>query len=391
MKWGLALSGGGSLGGYEYGAIQALIEAGYHFDVITGTSIGALNGMLLAAARMDRMKKVWESVTIDDVIVDGFDFALPITQTFSLKKNSKFQKFLRSYLKDHIGADVTPLKKMIADNLEGIDVAGLKVKIGVVACTYPGFSEEHFLLNEVESDRVKDCLLASCSCFPAFPVCKIGKKSYVDGGWKNEVPIDYCFELGADKVIAIELQCFPPPQKKEYFALPNVLMISPSRDQGSFLSFNREMIDKNIKLGYLDARVALGLNKGEKYCFRPNKALETLALKHVKEGLKDGAGFVNKAFKKLSTGAKRLKGKDEVAFFLLNLERVASLFGLDPYKEYGIEEMGRKIIAQASLYDSKKPNPEQAYWRSLFWEEEASFANPFLRRLDTMLFNTLWL
>lgn len=387
----MALSGGGSLGGYEYGAIQALLEAGYHFDVITGTSIGALNGTLLAGARMDRMKKVWESVTIDDVIVDGFDFALPITQTFSLKKDSKFQKFLRSYLKNHIGADVTPLKKMIEDNLEGIDVPNLKVKTGIVTCTYPGFNEERYLLNDLKPEEVKDYLLASCSCFPAFPVCKIGKKSYVDGGWKNEVPIDYCFELGADKVIGVELQCFPPPQKKEYFALPNVIMISPSRDQGSFLSFNRESIDKNIKLGYLDAKVALGLDKGEKYCFRPNKALETLALKHAKEGLKFGANFVNKALKKLLTGTKRIKTRDEVAFFLLNLERVASLFGLDPYKEYGIEEMGRKIIEQASLYDSKKPNPEQAYWRALFWEREAHLNNPFLRRLDSMLFNTLWL
>ena len=52
--------------------------------------------------------------------------------------------------------------------------------------------------------------------------------------------------------------------------------------------------------------------------------------------------------------------------------------------------MGRKIIAEASLYD-QKPNAEKAYFRSLFWEGKGSFNNPFYRNLDDMLFNTLWL
>lgn len=45
MKYGLVLSGGGSKGAYESGCMKALQELGYHFDIVTGTSIGALNGL----------------------------------------------------------------------------------------------------------------------------------------------------------------------------------------------------------------------------------------------------------------------------------------------------------------------------------------------------------
>ena len=48
MKYGLVLSGGGSKGAYESGCMKALQELGYHFDIVTGTSIGALNGLLVA-------------------------------------------------------------------------------------------------------------------------------------------------------------------------------------------------------------------------------------------------------------------------------------------------------------------------------------------------------
>ena len=45
---GLALEGGGAKGAYEIGAYRALTELGYHFDVICGVSIGAINAALLA-------------------------------------------------------------------------------------------------------------------------------------------------------------------------------------------------------------------------------------------------------------------------------------------------------------------------------------------------------
>lgn len=45
---GLVLEGGGARGAFQIGAFQALNEKGFRFDGIVGTSIGAINGALLA-------------------------------------------------------------------------------------------------------------------------------------------------------------------------------------------------------------------------------------------------------------------------------------------------------------------------------------------------------
>ena len=61
MKRALVLCGGGSRGAYEVGAYQALVEAGYTFDIIVGTSIGALNGALIVQDTYFRGMRLWRT------------------------------------------------------------------------------------------------------------------------------------------------------------------------------------------------------------------------------------------------------------------------------------------------------------------------------------------
>ena len=62
----LVLSGGIAEGVYEAGVIKALLEDGYEFDVICGTSIGALNGSLLAQGEPDRLFRIWKEISRAD-------------------------------------------------------------------------------------------------------------------------------------------------------------------------------------------------------------------------------------------------------------------------------------------------------------------------------------
>ena len=59
------LGGGGLLGAVEVGMLRALFEAGVHPDVVLGTSVGALNGALVAVdpgeGVVDRLLGLWES------------------------------------------------------------------------------------------------------------------------------------------------------------------------------------------------------------------------------------------------------------------------------------------------------------------------------------------
>ena len=56
---GLALGGGGARGSYEIGVWQGLKEVGWEAQIVTGTSVGALNGALIAQGNYDVSKELW--------------------------------------------------------------------------------------------------------------------------------------------------------------------------------------------------------------------------------------------------------------------------------------------------------------------------------------------
>ena len=72
MKRALVLAGGGSKGSYEAGFMKALKELGIDYQIVTGTSIGALNGCLLAQNDQDAMENLWQTLDISKVFAGGF-------------------------------------------------------------------------------------------------------------------------------------------------------------------------------------------------------------------------------------------------------------------------------------------------------------------------------
>ena len=59
---GLVLQGGGARGSYQVGAVEALLRRNIKFDVVVGTSIGAINGALIASNEFEKLKKLWLSL-----------------------------------------------------------------------------------------------------------------------------------------------------------------------------------------------------------------------------------------------------------------------------------------------------------------------------------------
>ena len=73
-KRALTLCGGGAKGAYEIGAVRALYELGEKFDIITGTSIGALTGAMLVQDDAEQLNRLWEGLSIRSVMTEGFAF-----------------------------------------------------------------------------------------------------------------------------------------------------------------------------------------------------------------------------------------------------------------------------------------------------------------------------
>ena len=76
VKRAVVFSGGGAKGGYQIGAWKALREIGFEPDLVTGTSVGALNGALMALGKYEDARSIWENMSLDSVTRVFFIFIL---------------------------------------------------------------------------------------------------------------------------------------------------------------------------------------------------------------------------------------------------------------------------------------------------------------------------
>ena len=67
-KKAVVLSGGGARGAYQAGAWKALRELDYQFDIVTGTSVGALNAAMMASGDFDRAITLWQEISPEAVL-----------------------------------------------------------------------------------------------------------------------------------------------------------------------------------------------------------------------------------------------------------------------------------------------------------------------------------
>jgi len=73
-KTALILSGGGARGAFQCAAEQYAREVkGYQWDIIAGVSVGALNALMLAMKKYDRLRQIWDNISNDQVYTGGFN------------------------------------------------------------------------------------------------------------------------------------------------------------------------------------------------------------------------------------------------------------------------------------------------------------------------------
>ena len=66
-KKAVVLSGGGAKGGYQIGVWKVFRQMGFTPDIVVGTSVGALNGALMALDNFDAALDIWENMSMDSV------------------------------------------------------------------------------------------------------------------------------------------------------------------------------------------------------------------------------------------------------------------------------------------------------------------------------------
>lgn len=268
MKRAIVLSGGGTKGAYELGAWRALRESGVEYDIVTGTSIGSINGALMVVGDFARCEEMWANLKMEDMMVDGITIAGSVTDTMEDFYNQKqsLRPYLKKYLKNK-GLDNSPFTEFVKKYIDEERVRRSRVAYGLVTVQFPSLKPCVLPEKDIPQGLLKDFVIASSSVFPAFPMHKIGEETYIDGCYFDNLPIDLAVEMGATDIIAVDLHT--TPQHPNHAKRPYVTTILPTRELGGMLDFDPGRIRKNVTSGYRDTLKTFGKLKGFTYYFKP--------------------------------------------------------------------------------------------------------------------------
>ncbi|MDT8311926.1 MAG: patatin-like phospholipase family protein [Methylophaga sp.] len=181
LKVGLALGSGAARGWAHIGVLKALEKTGIKADIVVGTSIGALVGAAYLSGRIAHL----ESWLADLNRLETARFFKLSTAFTGLVNKARLHDFLTEY--------VAPADLQIAD---------LPAAFGSVA-THLHSGREVWNTQ----GNVLEAVWSSISLPGLFPAIKQNDRWLIDGGLVNPVPVSVCRALGADIVIAVNLNC----------------------------------------------------------------------------------------------------------------------------------------------------------------------------------------
>ena len=176
---GLALGSGASRGWSHIGIIKALLAEDVHPDVVCGTSVGAIIGASYAAGNMQALED-WVLSSKRSDVLRFFDVGIAQSGFVDTKRLSWF-------LHNYVAAEEQRVEE-------------LPTKFAAVSTDLQTGREVW-----LTEGGVADAVRASMAMPGLFPAVRVDDRWLVDGGLVNPVPVTVCHALGADVVIAVNL------------------------------------------------------------------------------------------------------------------------------------------------------------------------------------------
>lgn len=181
------LGGGGHLGACEVGMLQALLEADIVPDLVLGTSVGALNGVAVAArpdlSAVERLATVWRNLAADPVFGRSvFASAATLVRTrTAIQSNARLRSLIRRTLEVEHFEDLAVTFQCVAANVER--------------------AEERWF----DRGPLEPAILASTAVPGLLPPVEIGGEHFMDGGLVNSIPVQRAFDLRATEVYVLHV------------------------------------------------------------------------------------------------------------------------------------------------------------------------------------------
>ncbi|MBE6775073.1 MAG: patatin-like phospholipase family protein [Ruminococcaceae bacterium] len=265
-KYGLVLAGGGGKGAYQIGAWKALREMRISFDAIAGVSIGSINGALIAAGDMNKAIEFWHNVSVKK----GIRIENELVDPENLFSKKNWSILFKEFLKNG-GFDASPAADYIKTYVDEDKVRKKKIPLGIVTVHLSQSATPlEIFVEDIPQGELVDYLLASSNIPLATNIGPEGER-FLDGGVYDNTPVMTLKKRGYNKLIVIDISNIKGVAHNLNFNNSQVVYIRPYDldDLGQSFDFSGPMIDRRIRLGYLDTRKAFGHLSGNIYYFTP--------------------------------------------------------------------------------------------------------------------------
>ena len=264
MKQALVLSGGGAKGAYQIGVWKALRKMKIQIDIVTGTSVGALNGAMIVQKDYRNAKKLWKNMNFQLV------FDEDVVEKYNDCKTTKdlLEMFSHSFFKNG-GMKIQQLETIVKRYFRPHNFFASEIDYGISTYNFSKMQVEKRTKKEMNKENAPDYIVASSCCFPAFQMKKIKKDKYIDGGYADYIPLNLAIDLGAEEIIAVDLHAPGIKEKIKNKKIP-ITYIEPNNTIGGFLNFNKENAKTAMRFGYLDTMKVFHKFEGKRYTFKKN-------------------------------------------------------------------------------------------------------------------------
>jgi NTE family protein len=196
MVTAFVLGGGGVLGAVEVGMLRALLERDLVPDLVLGTSVGALNGAMVARQPdlgvVERLTELW-SATAESRDVYGDRPLRTVRRAMSTGTHIYSSQPLRTRLEEEFG------ETRIED---------LPVRLEVCAASIERAAEHWFT-----SGPIVPAILASAAVPGLLPPAEVDGEHFLDGGLVNSIPVGRAVELGATRIFVLQVGRIDRPLK----------------------------------------------------------------------------------------------------------------------------------------------------------------------------------
>lgn len=348
MKRAIVLSGGGGKGAYQIGVWKALRRLHIGYQIVTGTSVGALNGVYMVQRDYHKALFLWNHMNFGKI------YDQDIKEDLDTVEGKK--EVAKMYAKGIVlegGMNVDNLDHLISETLNEYKFRKSSIDYGLVTFNLSKLKAESITKKEIPYGQVKDYMMASATCYPVFKKKEIESATFIDGGIYDNLPINLAIDMGADDIIAVDLKAVGIKQKVKD-THTHITVIAPKNKLNSFLVFDSKASHRAIHLGYNDAMKVFHKLEGNLFTFKKG-SLEDNYMRYQKrfmvlihmifhskqdktlmDNLLSISAF-NKIFKKASI-------KENQKLFLKTIEHIGTVFEMDETRIYDMRVFNKRAL-----------------------------------------------